>query len=119
MFVIGFITMNYWKVKKVINIKEEETMIKIVAKKHLKEDQIEKFIEMAQPLIESSRAEEGNIFYDLHRHASDPNILAYIECWKDKEAIDLHNNSSHFKKYVPMLNDLCDEPGEVDIYEEV
>lgn len=96
-------------------------MIKIVARMLVKADQVETFKETARELIEKSRAEAGNVFYTLNVSASNPRQLAFIECWKDQEAIAMHNASAHFTGFFPKLSALCEEdvPPEVEIYTEV
>lgn len=47
-----------------------------------------------------SRAEEGNIYYDVTAHVSNPDIIVILEEWKSQEAIDFHNSTAHFKELV-------------------
>lgn len=94
-------------------------MIKIVAKNTLKEGQKENFIKTAKELIEKSRAEEGNISYTLCEDIKNPDILTFIEEWKDMEAIAVHNDTEHFKKIVPMLAEFRIGSSEVNLYKEV
>ncbi|WP_099204134.1 putative quinol monooxygenase [Scatolibacter rhodanostii] len=78
-------------------------MITIVAKNIVKPECKADFLAAVQPLIEASRAEEGNISYDLFEDLSNANILTFIERWKDQEAINTHNTSSHFTSILPTL----------------
>ena len=93
-------------------------MITIVAKNTLKPKCAEEFKEVVKPLIEGSRAESGNIFYDLFEDVSDPNILTFIERWEDEEAIELHNNSKHFTEIIPMLSDFMEKDMDVEVYKQ-
>ena len=94
-------------------------MIKIVATQKVKEGKLEEFLETAKVLIEKSRAEEGNVFYTLNQSVKDPAVLAFVECWKDDEAIAAHNAAEHFQKYLPMLGALCEGEGVIEVYNEV
>ena len=94
-------------------------MIKIVAVNTLKEGKKEEFIKTAQELIKKSREEEGNISYSLFEDIKNENILAFIEEWKDMDAIDFHNNTEHFKRIVPMLAEFKEGPSKVTLYKEV
>ena len=90
-------------------------MIKIVARMLVKADQVEEFKVIARELVEKSRAEEGNVFYSLNVSTANPRMLAFIECWKDQEAIDIHKATDHFTGILPRLAEMCEEgqPGEL------
>ena len=91
-------------------------MLIIVAKNTLKSGCIDAFKEAAMPLIEASRAEEGNISYDLFEDINNPNVLTFIEKWENEAAIEIHNNSSHFLSIVPKLHVFAAQEGDVVIY---
>lgn len=56
-------------------------------------------------LINQSRAEEGNIQYDLHRGLEDQNTLLMYETWASKQAIDSHKATEHFEKFQTYIAD--------------
>lgn len=78
-------------------------MIIIVAKVTLREGRKKEFKSAAQGLIEGSRKEAGNISYDLFDDIEDEGTVAFIEEWKDMQAIDFHNGTSHFKEGVKAI----------------
>ena len=84
-------------------------MIKIVAKKLVKEGKVQEFKEIVGELVEKSLAEEGNVFYSINVSTKNPRVLAFIECWRDQEALDIHNATEHFQRIVPAINELCEE----------
>ncbi len=94
-------------------------MIKIVAKMKVKEECVEKFLSTAKELVEKSKAEAGNISYSLNRSVSDSCTFAFIEMWKDQEAIDIHNATEHFTTILPKLGEMCESGDPVDLYNEV
>lgn len=95
-------------------------MIKIVAKSTVQEGKREEFLALVKELIEKSRAEEGNISYDLWEDIKNPNVLTFIEEWKDQEAISIHNSSEHFTRIVPQIGKLTvADGGEVRLYTQV
>ena len=49
-------------------------MIKIVAEWFVKPESREKFLELCEEIVEGTRAEEGNISYELHENIADPII---------------------------------------------
>lgn len=90
-------------------------MIIIVAKTKFKEDALDTVLPLLEEIIAKSRAEEGCITYDLHQDIEDPNVLTFIEEWKDQKAVDLHNSSEHFTRIVPKLGSFAEEK-EVTLY---
>ena len=94
-------------------------MIKIVAKMPVKQGELENFKALTTDLIAKSRAEEGNVFYSLNQSLDDPQVLAFIECWKDQAAIEIHNATEHFTGTFPKLLELCDGEPAVMLFEEL
>lgn len=91
-------------------------MIKIIAKTTVSPKNLEAFVALAKPLVAASQAEEGNIFYNLHQSQSNPEEVVFIEAWKDQEAIDRHNVSSHFTTVLPQLASLCTTEMSIEKY---
>ena len=84
-------------------------MIKIVAVMKVRDGCVDTFKAAAKELIEKSSAEEGNVFYTLNEMIGAENKLAFIECWKDQNAIDIHGKTEHFTGIFPKLAALCEE----------
>ena len=97
----------------------EVIMIKIIADFKVKEDSAEKFMELAKEIVECTRKEEGNISYHLHENIKDNNQFTFVEEWKDKNAIESHNNSEHFTRILPEIGALLAEKPVIKIYKEV
>lgn len=93
-------------------------MIKVVSRAVVKFSKIGEYTEMALKLADETRKEEGCISYDLYRNRDKENILTFIEEWKDMDFLEKHFNTSHFKKYVPLLEEMR-EASQLDIYEPV
>ena len=94
-------------------------MIKIVAKSIIKDGKKDTYLQLTKELIEKSRQEAGCISYDLFQDINDASVLTFIEEWQDKKAIELHNNSEHFTRIIPLLADLRVGNGEVNLYIEI
>ncbi|BAV06466.1 Quinol monooxygenase YgiN [Filimonas lacunae] len=77
--------------------------LKIVAKFKVKPANREEVIASLLKCVVASRAEDGNVFYDLTESVSDSSILVMIEEWKSQEAIDFHNTTPHFKELINSL----------------
>lgn len=74
-------------------------MIIIHANLQIKPDQEQAFLEEAKTLLAASRAEEGNVSYDLMKSTEQENQFTMIEVWKDIEATTIHNTSEHFTAF--------------------
>ncbi len=70
--------------------------IQIVALVTVKPEYTEALAAQFKELVKASRAEEGNISYDLHQEIGKPNRFVFVENWKSQAAIDEHNASEHF-----------------------
>ena len=66
--------------------------------------------------MEGSRAEEGNIAYDLCVARDDAASFVVLEVWRDDAAIESHNASAHFTTLVPRMVGLSAEPPSVVQY---
>lgn len=58
---------------------------------------------VATELVEKSRHDKGCIAYDLFESATVDNHLMICETWATEEDLKAHENTEHFKKYVPLI----------------
>ncbi len=93
-------------------------MIKVVSRAEVKFSKLGEYTEMALKLAEDTKKEEGCISYDLYRNRDKENVLTFIEEWENMDSLEKHFNTSHFKKYVPLLKEMRDA-SQLDIYEPV
>ena len=94
-------------------------MIKAVAKQFVKEDKVDEFLELAKKLVEATVKEAGCIKYELFQDAKDSKILTMIEEWENKDVLDKHMNSEHFREIVPILSSFMEKPAEMNLYKKV
>lgn len=94
-------------------------MFKIVARLTVKKDKIAEFKKTAEELVKKSSAEEGNVFYSLNQDTQDEQKFAFIECWKDEEAMKIHGSSEHFTRIFPILSEMTESSGPNEIYSEI
>lgn len=59
-------------------------------------------------LLVSSRAEPGNLRWDIWRDQSDQNRFVLDELYVDSAAVAAHRETPHFKAYVGKVGDLAD-----------
>ena len=94
-------------------------MIKIIARRVVRAEDIDKYETLARELVEKSQAEAGNVSYTLNKSVADPKVHTFIEIWKDQAAIDAHNASEHFTRLVPQLGALVEHADPVELYTEL
>jgi len=94
-------------------------MLTILAKNFVSSEQHKEFLSTAQPLLDATRQEEGNIFYNLCSLPKETPGFVFVECWKDEQALAQHMESKHFKSIVPKLQALCNKPGVFESFENV
>jgi len=85
-------------------------MIVLVLKLEIKEGKKEEFIGVAKLMAEGSQKEAGNIEYNVYQELDEENTVAFIEKWKDQDALDLHENMEHFTNNIGKLKSLCAKP---------
>jgi len=71
----------------------------IVANIHAKAEKIELVKAELQKLIETTRAENGCIQYDLHQDNEDPAHFMFYENWTSRELWQTHMNAPHIAAY--------------------
>jgi len=72
----------------------------IVGKITAKTDKIDFIKEELVKLIDTTRAEEGCIQYDLHQDNDHPEIFLFFENWENRELWQKHMNNDHLKNYI-------------------
>ncbi|MDO5850923.1 MAG: putative quinol monooxygenase [Methanobacteriaceae archaeon] len=87
-------------------------MILVLAKAIPKKGSENKIIDAAQNLIKNSRAENGNIDYNLYSSTED-NSLTFVEKWESKEILDKHLKTNHFIDFGNEIKDYLE--AELDI----
>lgn len=71
----------------------------IVARAEVVAGKEQAFIEKAQVLVEATRAEAGNISYNLYQNPTNQAYFLFYEEYKDQAAIEAHASSAHFKAF--------------------
>ncbi len=74
------------------------------------------YLQLAGELIEKTRAEQGNISYELIHCREGKNVYAFLERWKDQDALNAHMHSSHFTTIFPKIEKLLICPAKLNTY---
>ncbi len=91
-------------------------MIIIHAGFQVKTDVEQEFLKEIKPLIEASRAEQGNVSYDLLKDTEKAGAYTMVELWKDMEAVQIHNNAEHFTAFMAKAPQFMAAPTEVKVF---
>ncbi len=65
---------------------------------------------LLRKLAETSRAEPGNLRFDVLQHAMRLNHYTVIEVWQDRKSIDAHRAAAHTKQYRDLLQPMSGSP---------
>ncbi len=77
--------------------------IHIIAHLDAKVEHRDALVPVLQELVHASRKEQGNRRYDLMEDKENPLAFVFIECWASAEAIEEHNASPHFQRFVAFI----------------
>lgn len=61
-------------------------------------------------LVAPTRAEDGNVNYDLHRSRDNPALWLLYENWRTEADLRAHFETSYLREFLPKLNELLSEP---------
>ncbi|WP_026565998.1 putative quinol monooxygenase [Bacillus sp. UNC41MFS5] len=92
-------------------------MIIIHAKMKVKASYREIFLEEARLVTKPSQAESGNSGYQYYENPEEANSFIFVEKWKDEEAIQLHEETPHFKRFIKAVEPIVSEPIHAELFE--
>jgi quinol monooxygenase YgiN len=81
-------------------------MILIVVKQPVKPEYADEFPSLVADFAAATRAEPGNLSFDLYRSAEDPNLWVLVEVFRDTEAGQTHVGTEHFQAAMQRLPEL-------------
>ncbi|MHA6534479.1 putative quinol monooxygenase [Paenibacillus sp. BAC0078] len=91
-------------------------MIIIHALMQVNPDREEQFLAEAKTLLAATHKEEGNLSYELYKHAEQENAYIMVEIWRDMEAVSSHNTSAHFTGFAGKAGEFLTAPLDVKVY---
>ena len=90
-----------------------EEKIIVIARIKVKDDAVEEAKQLVLAVAENSRAEAGNINYDIHQAVDDPTVFMWHETWANKTAIEGHFQEPFFKEFYAKAEKLIAEPPQI------
>jgi quinol monooxygenase YgiN len=64
------------------------------------------FMRIARPYVETCRAEDGCLFFDMNPSSDGPDEIVIMECFRDAEAHAIHLRTPQFVDFWLKLNEL-------------
>lgn len=93
-------------------------MIGIIATISVKEEKEKEFQEIMKKLVIAVNLnEEDNLFYRLYKKS--PFIYVVLEGYKNRQALQNHTKTDHYKKYGKAMTEFLDGKPEVIIMDEL
>jgi len=83
--------------------------ITVVSKCRCRPGKSNEYISALNEFLGPSREEEGCISYDVYQDTQDSQNFIFHEIWKDQEAVSIHINSSHFKRFMETSDPLLEK----------
>ena len=74
----------------------------VIVKWKIRESETLRILGLLPALVEKTRSEEGNLFYNIYQSADDVNVLILHERYTDAVAAEAHKNSAHYQEIVAM-----------------
>jgi len=84
------------------------TSIKIVAILTARPGRIDALRDLLASMLVPSRAEPGNLRYDLWADEAEPGRFVLDELYENADAVAAHRASGHFQTYLAAINDLAE-----------
>jgi autoinducer 2-degrading protein len=72
----------------------------VIVKWKIKETETSRILGLLPGLVEKTRAEKGNLFYNIYQSVDDTNVLILQERYTDADAAEAHKNSAHYQEIV-------------------
>lgn len=84
--------------------KADDDKLLIIANVVTKAEYKDALMKAFEKVVEGTRKEAGNISYDLYVDTTNPLKFTIVEIWKSQQAIDIHNETPHFKEFVKAVD---------------
>jgi autoinducer 2-degrading protein len=72
----------------------------------VKNEHLNKFIEVTKLNCRNTRKESGNLRFEIHQCIDDPTVFFFFEAYKNQAAINLHKATSYYKEWCAVAEPL-------------
>ena len=94
-------------------------MLTVIAKMPIKEGKMDEALKEAQALVVEVGKEQGTVLYSLNVEKANPNVLVVVEQYTDKDALNFHSSTPHFKEFFTKISALLGGDPEIKIMKEI
>ena len=94
-------------------------MVALIAKMKIKEGKMDEATDLFRDLVPKVAEEEGTVAYAVCLDKAHPDLLVVVERYRDKEAIQAHSSTPHFKEFSKALETILDGKPDLTIVEEI
>lgn len=88
-----------------------KTPFNFIAHLHAKPGSEQALEDAIMACVAPTRAEAGNVNYDIHKSQDDPAVFVIYEGWSGADALDSHRQTPHFKTLYAAAEELTAERG--------
>jgi len=94
-------------------------MVALIAKMKIKEGKMDEATDLFRDLVPKVSTEEGTVGYAVCRDQKNPDLLVVVERYRDREAIQAHSATPHFKEFSSAIAPLLGGKMELSVLEEI
>ncbi|HMS55355.1 MAG TPA: putative quinol monooxygenase [Fimbriimonadaceae bacterium] len=94
-------------------------MVILAASMKIKEEFMTPFRRAAYAMLPISRAEPECVHYHFYIDPHDDNGYLWFEKWASREALEAHFQTSHFKSFMEIIENMLREPTVVETFDVV
>lgn len=81
-------------------------MIAVVALREVEAGKEDEYLRCAENVVRETRKEQGCISYECCRNSENAMRFAMIEKWENRECLDAHMQTAHFKEFIAATKDM-------------
>lgn len=89
----------------------------IIARLQVIEGKESELLSLTLPLIEGTRAEEGNLTYTMYQNPHNASEFIFYEEYKDDNAINVHGNSAYFQAFAQGVKPLLVKDMDIQVFQ--
>ncbi|MBV9749660.1 MAG: antibiotic biosynthesis monooxygenase [Acetobacteraceae bacterium] len=93
--------------------------VNVVATFKAKGGQAQAVRQALEKMVEPTRAEQGNVGYDLHEGVEDEDTFVLYEQWRSKPDLDAHMQKPYFKQMDQDLSGILQQPYTVTLLKHI
>ena len=88
----------------------------IIARLSVQDEYNKVFLAAAEKMIQDSNNEEGCLSYRLFNAIDLSTDYIFHEEYKNREAVDTHNSSEHFKTFISLIGSMLSEEPIIEVF---